>query len=383
MHRLGMVREEVGDAPALLFEVSVFFYDFGFFFFALSMSFDFLPLCDLSLLLRSLRDAPPERKGAERKKGSPIPPPPKIKKENEKEKKRRGGRRTRKRYGKASSLCSSCFRGNSERGRLLRSAVRSARRRWQKASSLRCSLRSKEKKATLFQLSPPLYRSAQGRGEKRFKNPKNPETHLQVVDRIGLERVHHVRELHPVSHEEHGHVVAHEVPVALARVELDREAARVADRLGRAALVDDGREARDHGRLRPRRAEEVGAGEVRDVMRRLEEALGRGAAGVDDALRNALPVKLEGEGERERERGGAACEVRRGGGGSSGAPAPEESAESAREAALTSLFRHPSLPPLVPLLPPPQTHVGQLLNQMVILQQDGACVGRGEERGSA
>ena len=32
VHRLGMVREEVGDAPALLFEVSVFFYDFGFFF---------------------------------------------------------------------------------------------------------------------------------------------------------------------------------------------------------------------------------------------------------------------------------------------------------------------------------------------------------------
>ena len=149
-----------------------------------------------------------------------------------------------------------------------------------------------EESNALSTLPPPFIAPLKGGGKKRFKNPKKPETHLQVVDRIGLERVHHVRELHPVSHEEHGHVVAHEVPVALARVELDREAARVADRLGRAALVDDGREARDHGRLRPRRAEEVGAGEVRDVMRRLEEALGRGAAGVNDALRDALAVEL-------------------------------------------------------------------------------------------
>ena len=113
-----------------------------------------------------------------------------------------------------------------------------------------------------------------------------------MVDRVGLERVDHVRELHPVPHEEHGHVVPDQVPVALARVELDREAARVADGLWRAALVDDRREARDDGRLRPGRAEEVGAGQVRDVVGRLEEALGGGAAGVDDALGDALAVKL-------------------------------------------------------------------------------------------
>ena len=113
-----------------------------------------------------------------------------------------------------------------------------------------------------------------------------------MVDRVGLERVDHVGELHPVAHEEDGHVVADEVPVALARVELDGEPARVADGLRRAALVDDRREARDDGRLRARRAEEVGAGEVRDVVGRLEEALGGGAAGVDDALRDALAVKL-------------------------------------------------------------------------------------------
>lgn len=115
---------------------------------------------------------------------------------------------------------------------------------------------------------------------------------LDVVDRVGLQRVDHVRKLHPVPHEEDGHVVPDQVPVPLARVELDREPARVADRLGRAALVDDGGEARYDRRLRPGRAEEVGAGEVRDVVGGFEEALGGGAAGVDDALRDALAVEL-------------------------------------------------------------------------------------------
>lgn len=113
-----------------------------------------------------------------------------------------------------------------------------------------------------------------------------------MVDRVGLERVHHVRELHPVAHEEHGHVVPDQVPVPLARVKLDGEASRVADGLRRPALVDDRREPSDDGRLRSGAPEEVGARQVRDVVRRLEEALGGGAAGVDDALGDALAVEL-------------------------------------------------------------------------------------------
>ena len=114
-----------------------------------------------------------------------------------------------------------------------------------------------------------------------------------MVDRVGLERMHHVRELHPVPDEKDRHVVSHQIPVPFSRVELDGEAAGVADRLGRAALMDDGREARDDRGLGSRRAEEVGAGQVRDVVGGLEEALGGGAAGVDDALRDALAVELE------------------------------------------------------------------------------------------
>ena len=161
---------------------------------------------------------------------------------------------------------------------------------------------------------------------------------LDVVDRVGLERVHHVRELHAVAHEEDGHVVADQVPVAckgggggggggarghesgparlggrnrrarpgppppplplppptFARVELDRKPARVPNRLRRPALVDDGGEARDDGGLHARRAKQVGARQVRDVVGRLEKAFGGRAARVHDALGDALAVKLWG-----------------------------------------------------------------------------------------
>jgi hypothetical protein len=57
--------------------------------------------------------------------------------------------------------------------------------------------------------------------------------------------------------------------------------------------VDDGRESRDDGRLHARRAKKVGACQVRDVVRDLEESLGARAARVHHALRDALAVKLQ------------------------------------------------------------------------------------------
>ena len=56
---------------------------------------------------------------------------------------------------------------------------------------------------------------------------------LPVGDRIGLERVNHVRELDRVADEEDRQVVADQIPVAVLGVELDGESARVAQRLGR------------------------------------------------------------------------------------------------------------------------------------------------------
>lgn len=78
----------------------------------------------------------------------------------------------------------------------------------------------------------------------------------------------------------------------LSGVELDGEAAGVPEGFGAPPLVDDGGEAHDHRGLDARRAEEVSAGEVGDVVGDLEEALGAGSPGVDDPLGDPLPVEL-------------------------------------------------------------------------------------------
>ena len=67
-------------------------------------------------------------------------------------------------------------------------------------------------------------------------------------DRVRLLRVDEVGELDRVADEEDAEVVADEVPVAVLGVELHREAARVADRLGGVAAAGHGREA--HGDAR-------------------------------------------------------------------------------------------------------------------------------------
>src|SRR3546814_18276691 len=93
--------------------------------------------------------------------------------------------------------------------------------------------------------------------------------------------------------EEHRHVVADDVPVALLRVELDREAADVAGQVHRALVAGDGREA--HERLGPLAGplEDVGAGDVGQGFVRLEEAVRAEAASMHHALRNALMVEVE------------------------------------------------------------------------------------------
>ncbi len=72
---------------------------------------------------------------------------------------------------------------------------------------------------------------------------------LDVGHRVRLEGVDHVGELHRVADEEDLQVVAHQVPVAVVGVELDREAARVAQGLGAVAAMDHGGEAHEDRRL--------------------------------------------------------------------------------------------------------------------------------------
>ena len=95
-----------------------------------------------------------------------------------------------------------------------------------------------------------------------------------------------------VLDEEHRHVVADQVEVALVGVELHREPADVADRVGRAARAGDGREPHEHSVVRPAAARKPAfvtddAGAVG-----LEDAVRRGAAGVNDPLGDALVVEV-------------------------------------------------------------------------------------------
>ena len=113
-----------------------------------------------------------------------------------------------------------------------------------------------------------------------------------AVVRLGLHRVHEVGELHRVLDEEHRNVVAHQIPVAFVGVELDGKATDVARSVGRATFPSDGGEAREHRRDLAGGLERSGAGEGRHRLVGLEEAVGRGAARVHDALGDALVIEV-------------------------------------------------------------------------------------------
>ena len=100
-----------------------------------------------------------------------------------------------------------------------------------------------------------------------------------------------VRELHRVADEEDRGVVADQVVVALGRVELQREAARVAPGVGAALLAGDGGEAGEHLGL-DAGLEQRGLGVRRDVLGGLEHAERARALGVHVALGDALAVEV-------------------------------------------------------------------------------------------
>ena len=92
-------------------------------------------------------------------------------------------------------------------------------------------------------------------GMQRHEVPERVVRGLRLRDLaigLGLGRVDQVGELDAVLDEEDRDVVADEIEDALVGVELRREAADVADGVGRAARADDGREAGEHRRRRAR-----------------------------------------------------------------------------------------------------------------------------------
>ncbi len=115
---------------------------------------------------------------------------------------------------------------------------------------------------------------------------------LRAGVRVALLGVDEVGELDGVADEEHRGVVADEVVVALFGVELQREAAGVAHRVGGAEVAGHGREAQEGLGLLAHLGEEVRLGVLRDVGGHGEGAVGAGAAGVDHALGDALAVEV-------------------------------------------------------------------------------------------
>ena len=113
-----------------------------------------------------------------------------------------------------------------------------------------------------------------------------------VGARVALHRVVEVGELERVAQEEHRRVVAHQVPVALLGVELDREAADVALGVGRAALAGHGREAHEQVGLLADLREDLRLGVLRDVVGDGEGAERAGALGVHAALGDDLAVEV-------------------------------------------------------------------------------------------
>ena len=111
--------------------------------------------------------------------------------------------------------------------------------------------------------------------------------------RLRLHRMDEVRKLDRVLDEEHRNVVADQVPVALVRVELDREAADIARRVLRSLRARDRREAAEHRRALALLRENRGARQLGNGARALEVAVRARAAGMHDALRNPLVVEVE------------------------------------------------------------------------------------------
>ena len=126
------------------------------------------------------------------------------------------------------------------------------------------------------------------------QRPEIP-VHIRVPHscaRVPLDRVVEVDEAQGIAEEEHRGVVAHHVPVALIGIELERVAADVTLRVGRAALAGHRREPREHRRLLADLREDLGLGVAGDVMGDGERAVGARALGVHAPLRNDFAVEM-------------------------------------------------------------------------------------------
>ena len=108
-----------------------------------------------------------------------------------------------------------------------------------------------------------------------------------------LHRMNQVGKLDGVLDEEHGNVVADQVPVAVLGVELDREPAHVARRVQRTRAASDGRDAGEHGRAFADLGENSRRRELLQRMGEFEVPMHARSTSVDDAFRDALMVEMK------------------------------------------------------------------------------------------
>ena len=110
---------------------------------------------------------------------------------------------------------------------------------------------------------------------------------------VNQARMNQVGKLDRILDEEHGDVVADQIPVAFVAVELDGEAAHIARRVLRALGTGDGREPAKHRRAlallrKHRRSRQLG-----DCARAFKISVRTRAPGMHDALGNALVIEME------------------------------------------------------------------------------------------
>lgn len=129
---------------------------------------------------------------------------------------------------------------------------------------------------------------------KRCDRKTHPEhvSILQVGLRISLLGVDEVRELGRVPDEKDGGVVVDPVPVALLGPQLHSETTGVAGGIGRTALAADSAETGSSAGAVANLAEDVGAGEIGDIVGHFEVSVGTRTFCVDDTLGNALTVEV-------------------------------------------------------------------------------------------
>jgi hypothetical protein len=100
-----------------------------------------------------------------------------------------------------------------------------------------------------------------------------------------------IGELDGVLDEEHGNIVAHNVPVALFCVELDCKASNISNSISGASATQHSRESKEDGRFTGRVGQDTGAGDILSGFEQTEGTECAGTSGMDDSLRNTLMVE--------------------------------------------------------------------------------------------